>query len=410
MPDEGNLLQKMEKKDALQSSRGEMHPFTLSFLNPLLETSYQEAIVPRLKVQSRWAIIIGVFIYIVSGGIDPWLIPKNDQGFLWLIRGMVLLVGAWAILMTYRSSFSKTHPLTLSITAFAAGFFFLLAMSHIPASPEQVYYVGIILITFWIYNSIGLRFYHSVRLNLLFFLSYFFLLDQHFHYPPHTIFNHLFFIVSANIIGGITGYIMERQRRKLFIREYELDEERNHQLLRSLHDRLTGLPNRELLDDRIGQAIIHAQRGKFDAAGLYIDIDGFKTINDTWGHEVGDWILVRTSERILSVLHPENTLSRIGGDEFFLLLEKVASEHEAVSVAKGLIRVLALPFSHPEIPEPLSISASIGICLFPFHQCSTKTIIHTADQAMYHVKKNGKNAYRIAPRAEISFHEEPDTA
>jgi diguanylate cyclase (GGDEF)-like protein len=208
--------------------------------------------------------------------------------------------------------------------------------------------------------------------------------------------------LAANIIGGITGYIMERQRRKLFIREYELDEERNHQLLRSLHDRLTGLPNRELLDDRIEQAIIHSRQSGFDAAGLYIDIDGFKMINDTWGHEVGDWILLRTSERIHAILQVEDTLSRLGGDEFFILLQKVSSEEEPILLAKKLLRVLEAPFSHPEIPETLSISASIGICLFPFHECSTKTIIHAADQAMYQVKKSGKNDYQVAIRADAS--------
>ena len=408
MPDKGNLTPEMEEKSRTQTPRGEMHPITLSFLNPLLEDSYQDAIVPRLKVQSRWAIIIGVFIYVVSGGMDPWLIPENAESFLWLIRGMIIWVGAWAIFLTHRPAFQKSHPLILSMTAFAAGVFFLIAMSHIPASAEQVYYVGIILITFWIYNSIGLRFYHAVRLNVFFILSYFLLLKEHFRYPAHIIFNHLFFILAANVIGGITGYIMERQRRKLFIREYELDEERNHQLLRSLHDRLTGLPNRELLDDRIEQSILHAKQGGFDAAGLYIDIDGFKRINDTWGHEAGDWILRRTSERILSILQAENTLSRIGGDEFFVLLQKVSSEDDAISVAKELIRLLAIPFSHPEIPEPLSISASIGICLFPFHQCSTKTIIHAADQAMYHVKKNGKNAYQVSARAAVPYMEQPD--
>jgi diguanylate cyclase (GGDEF)-like protein len=398
MPNKGNLFQKVEEKAPHQRPSGEIHPFTLSFLNPLLEDSYQKAIVSRLKVQSRWAIIIGVFIYIVSAGMDPWLMARAQQEFLWLVRGMVLLVGAWAIAMTYRPSFDTKHPSILFITSFAAALLMIIALADIPEPSEQVYYVGIILITFWIYNSIGLRFYHAARLNLLFLISYFFLLKEHFHDPAHTIFSHLFFIASANIIGGITGYIMESQRRKLFIREIELDEERNHQLLRSLHDRLTGLPNRELLDDRISQAIIHAQQGNYSAAGLYIDIDGFKKINDTWGHEIGDWILVKTTERILSVLHPEDTLSRVGGDEFFLLLEKVSSENEAAAVAKKLIRSLAPPFSHPEVPESLSLSASIGICLFPFHQCSTRTIIHAADQAMYQVKKSGKNAYQISSR------------
>ncbi|MHB1756942.1 MAG: diguanylate cyclase domain-containing protein [Leptospirillum sp.] len=402
MQDSDDLTSRMEEPSQQKTHRGAMHPLMLSFFNPLLERSYQDAIVPRLKVQSRWAIIIGVFIYIVSGGIDPWVIPENDRLFLWLVRGMVAWVGLWAIFLTYRPSFQKSHPTILSLTAFAAGAFFLIAMSHVPSSSEQIYYVGIILITFWTYNSIGLRFYHAIRINIFFILSYFLLLKLHFRYPTHIIFYHLFFILAANIIGGITGYIMERQRRKLFIREYELDEERNHQLIRSLHDRLTGLPNRELLDDRIEQAIIHSRQNGFDAAGLYIDIDGFKAVNDTWGHEVGDWTLLRTSERILSILQLDDTLSRLGGDEFFILIQKVSSEDEVILLAKEILRVLEAPFSHPEIPKPLSISASIGICLFPFHECSTKTIIHAADQAMYQVKKNGKNAYQVAIRAAIS--------
>ncbi len=383
------------------SRRGEMDPLTLSFKNPLFEDGYQQSLIPRLKIQSRWAVMIGVLIYLASGVMDPLLMSTHDSLLIWGIRAGVVLVGSWAIWMTKRPSFDRLHPLILTLTSFAAAFFLLLALSIIPPHAEEAYSAGIILITFWIDNSVGLRFYHAVRLNILFALSYLFLMETSFHYPQNVVLSREFFIFSSNIIGGITGYLIERQRRKLFIRELELDEERNHQHLRSLHDRLTGLPNRELLDDRIEQAILRSTREKVDSAGLYIDIDGFKTINDTCGHEVGDRILVETTRRILSVLHPENTLSRIGGDEFFLLIENVTEKEDVTNVAERILDVLKSPFFPPGPGKPFHISASIGICLFPFDHCSPKAIIHAADKAMYHVKNNGKNNFHFASLSPI---------
>jgi diguanylate cyclase (GGDEF)-like protein len=159
----------------------------------------------------------------------------------------------------------------------------------------------------------------------------------------------------------------------------------------ALHDALTGLPNRRLLEDRIETALQHANRNHHKAAVMYLDLDGFKAINDTYGHAYGDEILKMVSQRLLSNSRKEDTVARLGGDEFIVLLADVHSLGDAQGPAAKLVEALSEPFFINDLT--LQLSTSIGISLYPDDAENVVDLISIADYALYEAKRAGKNRY-----------------
>jgi diguanylate cyclase (GGDEF)-like protein len=169
---------------------------------------------------------------------------------------------------------------------------------------------------------------------------------------------------------------------------------REAELFRRAHyDSLTGLPNRELLHDRLHQAVAQAQRDQNPLAVLFVDLDSFKAVNDTHGHPAGDDLLKETALRLSSVVRHADTVARLGGDEYAILLPNVhgALEAEAVAVKAG--EVLRQPFASEN--HQSFVSASIGIAMFPEDGNTAIELLRKADMAMYHAKDAGKGCYRF---------------
>ena len=159
------------------------------------------------------------------------------------------------------------------------------------------------------------------------------------------------------------------------------------------HDALTGLPNRALFQDRLAHALAHAQRRDGRVALVFVDIDRFKSINDTLGHELGDRLLVEVAARLSSVLRAEDTVARLGGDEFVTLLGDIESTGNLVDFTERM-RCALLP---PVVLEghALHVSASFGVSRFPEDAKDATTLMRHADTAMYHAKAAGRNAVRV---------------
>ena len=156
------------------------------------------------------------------------------------------------------------------------------------------------------------------------------------------------------------------------------------------HDPLTGLPNRLLLQSRLQHALERAERHGARVAVLYIDLDRFKNVNDSLGHPVGDTLLDALAQRLLGRLRDEDTLGRLGGDEFLLILENAKRPEDAANMAQALIALLEKPFSLPGGHE-VYVGASIGISLFPEDGTSVTELVQHADVAMYKAKEMGRN-------------------
>jgi diguanylate cyclase (GGDEF)-like protein/PAS domain S-box-containing protein len=169
----------------------------------------------------------------------------------------------------------------------------------------------------------------------------------------------------------------------------ELEKKLRHE---ALHDPLTKLPNRALFADRVGHALVRANRKGGSLAILFIDLDDFKSVNDNLGHEAGDQLLISFSRRLRDSVRDADTVSRLAGDEFTILLEHLAEEDEAILVVERILKNLETPFriKGREIP----ISASIGVS---YSDSSTNPgeLLNRADEAMYLAKENGKAGYEV---------------
>ena len=176
----------------------------------------------------------------------------------------------------------------------------------------------------------------------------------------------------------------------------EIQLQRDQMELMATHDALTGLPGMRLVTDRLQVAISGASRNQRKMALLFIDLDGFKAVNDGFGHDAGDVVLKEVAQRLRQTVRGEDTAARIGGDEFLVILSGLQDLDDLATVAEKLIAAIGKPiaFSGADV----QVGASIGIAVFPEHGNTVEALRQMADGAMYSVKKSGKNGYAFAER------------
>lgn len=194
-------------------------------------------------------------------------------------------------------------------------------------------------------------------------------------------------ILAITLIVSVLDMRLESRTSKLAISLAEANEELTYQ---ALHDSLTKLPNRVLLEDRLNHAIHGSDRGNHRFALMFLDLDGFKAINDAYGHAVGDLLLLEVANRIIPKTRTQDTIARVGGDEFVCLAE-VGEPSDAAVLAEKLLILLREPFN--VIGHEMRISGSIGIAMFPGNGTNQRELLTNADAAMYHAKSSGRDSY-----------------
>jgi diguanylate cyclase len=375
----------------------ELSRYTLIFKDPALEREYDSKAQARTLLQGRIAVVVGCILYLSFGILDSWYVPSDLRLAVWLARLIPMAVPA-AVLMSMLMStrwFHARNYISLAMVGLAAGTALLIIFALIPVDSLSVYYPALVMVTFWSYNFSGSRFIYAFVVDMLLLAGYTTISFCQ-HHPLHMIASHIYFIVISNLLGGGSGYLQEYQNRQLFLREREINAQRLDNLAMALHDRLTGLPNRQLLQDRMEQALGHAMRDSLVHAGFFIDLDGFKMINDRLGHEAGDRVLNWVAGQLRQVTRDSDTVARLGGDEFFVLGYDVRDTTGAQRLADRMLACIAEQMPHPH--EQVELAASIGICMFPFQSATVKTIVHRSDLAMYEAKKKGKNCAMISAR------------
>jgi len=194
--------------------------------------------------------------------------------------------------------------------------------------------------------------------------------------------------------------IVQNLQSKMDAKEYRLQEleKRKKEEIETLYqlahfDVLTNIPNRYLFNERLDQAILEAKNRQIQFGLFFIDIDDFKQVNDTYGHKAGDHVLVRLTDSISKVIRNSDTLARMGGDEFAIIVEDVSDRDDMEMLAKKIIEIVSTPISFED--KTISISCSIGISIYPDNTTSKEELIHFADLAMYTIKSTGKSHYRF---------------
>jgi diguanylate cyclase (GGDEF)-like protein len=193
---------------------------------------------------------------------------------------------------------------------------------------------------------------------------------------------------AAQTLADVTAAYLANARGRA---ELQLASERSHE--RFLHDALTGLPNRMLLLERIEHAIVRSGRSRKVVAVLFIDLDNFKAVNDSFGHQVGDDLLVAVGERLERALRPADTVARISGDEFVVLCDELDRDEQVEVVASRVVDSLGTPFLISDLD--VRISASVGIAFASQTNHDPEQLMHAADTAMYQVKRKGGANYQI---------------
>jgi diguanylate cyclase (GGDEF)-like protein len=198
-------------------------------------------------------------------------------------------------------------------------------------------------------------------------------------------------VAVVSIAFGIATYneSIRSLMRAIEMQHNEIARQRDLIVHQATHDALTGLPTLRLARDRLEMACSQARREQTIAAVLFMDLDGFKAANDSFGHEAGDHVLKIVADRLTASIRSCDTVARLGGDEFVVIMQKAGTRDDTRGVAVKLLKAIAEPIAYDD--QVINIGASIGIAIFPDHGTSAELVLKRADQAMYVVKRSGKN-------------------
>lgn len=210
-------------------------------------------------------------------------------------------------------------------------------------------------------------------------------------------------VIGALVVQSYSGAVRYSDQDKSLLQfvstqvaaaiERKQVETRLHYLAR--HDQLTGLPNRELFHDRLRTALTRARRDHQRLAVLYLDLDQFKPVNDNHGHDVGDLLLREVATRLAKCVRESDTIGRIGGDEFVVLLNGISLPEHATATARKIAAAISRPFAVAGLR--LDISVSVGVAIYPEHGQDDKALLRHADDAMYGAKRQSGKAVRTGP-------------
>ncbi len=372
-----------EPGDSREPVMPRLDPWTQGFADAALERSFRRAVCHDVARGVQLGLVLAILLFAAFGVFDV-LLGVEALAFTFTVRAAIILVAVF-LLVTWPAPFHLEHRETLLFV------FCLLATAALAAivavvEPAVVdrYYVGFILIVMAAYLMLGLRFLGGTMVALVNIGTYL-SVEILFHRSPDIgVLTNLMFLVSVAAIAAIGGYSLGEQRRAAYLRRVLLERAVESSQHTALHDMLTGLPNRRLFLERLSHAVARDTRFGRHAAVLFLDLDGFKNVNDRYGHAAGDRFLQVVAQRLSDCVRETDTVARFGGDEFVVLLEDLANGTEVFEALERIDASLAEPVEFGG--HGLTVSASIGAALHPRDAKTPEDLLRAADEGMYRTK------------------------
>lgn len=379
---------------------------TLTFKNREDEARFVASINDSRRVQLRLAFLLASMVYVITMFIEPYIIAPEMLTVSSLLH--VGLIAPLGILVVLISLSDRVKRLLLPAAMFTTVVSAACNLYLVSLAGLQSYYVTeIYLMIFWIFTIASFRLlvatFLSAAIVFMAMMTTLFIVST----PDNSaqLFAYLFWLVVSFSLAFLGGYLLELTAKFNFYHAEKLREEiKERQAVQQQlqymahHDSLTEVPNRVLLYDRLEHAILQADRNKEKLAWMFIDLDNFKQINDTLGHAVGDALLKEVAKRLKMLIRKSDTIGRIGGDEFIVLLSNVETPETAVNIAEKVREALAAPYVVQGF-DTFENTASIGIALYPEHGQNERELSKRADEAMYNSKKRGRNRVTLFQEA-----------
>jgi diguanylate cyclase (GGDEF)-like protein len=361
-----------------------------------LESDYQQDLAGAKFRSFSQACMLCMLLYVCFGVLDIWALP-NALGLAWAVRVMVVLATLACLLRAWRERgwFVRRYgQLTLGLYAlWGAGVEVIIAASVPGEASWTHYYAGLTLVTTALYTWTYVTPLAAGTLGASFTICYIAIATglQGLHLRPENsaFVAILFFLVSTNLIGMLSMLAREKFSRQAFLLKHMLrkdledagNEQRQSQHL-SEHDYLTGMPNRLRFERRVQELFANATLSGNSVGLLFIDLDGFKPINDRYGHAAGDAVLVDVAKKMMGMIRGDDLVARLGGDEFVLAIPLAKNN---VDRLHSLRVALSMRIGQPLYWEgkKLRVTASMGAACFPADGSSVADVLAHADHAMY---------------------------
>ena len=379
--------------DDVQSTYA-LNPISLGYVDPELEAEYQ-SYQPAMLVRTLRPLLIVLMPLVAALGIVDYLAVTVMTFLPW--QACVVLAAAFGFLLvlTFIPSGKRyiQFGLLTSLVLFA-----LTLLLRVSNADELVRFFPGYFIVLIMSHFIGLRFTYGLAAALLLIGALVAAIALH-GIGFVAMLDMIAFLVPGYAIAATAGYTMERQRRRLFAQVRLMELERNQHAQMALHDPLTQLPNRILLHERMRQSLARSKRQHGQFAVLFVDLDDFKSVNDSYGHAIGDRVLKQIAANLQHQVRGEDTVARLGGDEFVVLSEHVDDERGAQIAADRVQSAISKPIivHLPQRADTIHVhvTCSIGIALCPRDGDTLEQLIGRADEAMYKAKRVGKHTSRF---------------
>ncbi|MFW6094192.1 MAG: diguanylate cyclase [Pseudomonadota bacterium] len=383
------------------------------FSSSALEREYQARLVGEKVRLTRILTLLALLLNVAFAVLDLWAMP-SAVAQAWMIRGLMCGALVLTFLSTWSGVFNAlyTYVIMFVFSALALGISAIIVLAEESEIAKSVYYGGLLLIIMGVYSLTYVNPYLSGLLSLVVMLGYLVIITavhgQVGGAEGVLTVAHLYFFVSTALIGMAAQSLRDRYSRENYLLRHSLqrdvevkDEETRRASYLAEHDPLTGLANRMRFehDARTMMARTHDSSAGFVV--LFIDLDGFKPINDRHGHAVGDRALKVIAERIRRTVRQEDVVARIGGDEFVVgMVVPDGDEHVPNATAE---RVIAAIGNGIEVRgDQLRVTACVGIAGYPDDGHDLDAVLRAADEQMYRVKKAGKSGIAVTPARDRS--------